>query len=70
VNLIRWRLERGLGYRWTHSLALKNTRGVPPYHTTRKEALDRSRGQQALDLGLDLGPSVGYRYEPPSERPT
>lgn len=32
VNLMRWRLERELGYRWTHPLELKNTRGVPLYH--------------------------------------
>jgi three-Cys-motif partner protein len=32
VNLMRWRLERDLGYRWTHPLQLRNTRGVPLYH--------------------------------------
>jgi len=32
VNLMRWRLERELDYRWTHSLELKNLRGVPLYH--------------------------------------
>jgi three-Cys-motif partner protein len=32
VNLMRWRLERDLGYRWTHPLELRNTHGVPLYH--------------------------------------
>lgn len=32
VNLMRRRLERDLGYRWTHPLELKNLRGVPLYH--------------------------------------
>ncbi len=32
VNLMRWSLERHLGYRWTHPLELKNTQGVPIYH--------------------------------------
>jgi three-Cys-motif partner protein len=32
LNLMRWRLENDLGYRWTHPLLLQNTRGVPLYH--------------------------------------
>jgi three-Cys-motif partner protein len=32
VNLMRWRLERELGYRYTHAFELKNTTGVPVYH--------------------------------------
>lgn len=32
VNLMRWRLERGLGYRWTHQLEVRNTRDLPIYH--------------------------------------
>ena len=32
VNLMRWQLENDLGYRRTHPLELKNTRGVPIYH--------------------------------------
>ena len=32
VNLMRWRLERELGYRWTHQLEIRNTGGVPLYH--------------------------------------
>ena len=32
VNLMRWRLEGALGYRWTHQLEIRNTGGVPIYH--------------------------------------
>ena len=32
VNLMRSRLERVLGYRWTHPLELKTTGGIPVYH--------------------------------------
>ncbi|MDX6704708.1 MAG: hypothetical protein QOI48_554 [Solirubrobacteraceae bacterium] len=32
VNLMRWRLERELGYRFTHPFELKNTRGGTLYH--------------------------------------
>jgi hypothetical protein len=32
VNLMRWRLEHVLGYRWTHPLELKTTGGIPLYH--------------------------------------
>ena len=31
LNLMRWRLETELGYRWTHPLGLKNTRGTSLY---------------------------------------
>ena len=31
LNLMRWRLETELGYRWTHPLELKNTRGTSVY---------------------------------------
>ena len=31
LNLMRWRLETVLGYRWTHPLELKNTRGTSLY---------------------------------------
>lgn len=31
LNLMRWRLERDLGYRSTHALELKNTNGSPIY---------------------------------------
>ena len=29
LNLMRWRLEKVLGYRVTHSFEMKNTRGSP-----------------------------------------
>ncbi len=32
VNLMRWRLERDLGYRWTHPFEIKNTIGGTLYH--------------------------------------
>jgi three-Cys-motif partner protein len=32
VNLMRWRLEKELGYRYTHAFEVKNTTGVPVYH--------------------------------------
>lgn len=32
VNLIRYRLQHDLGYRWTHSLEIKNEHGNPLYH--------------------------------------
>jgi len=32
VNLMRWRMEKLLGYRWTHPLEVKNEHGVSLYH--------------------------------------
>jgi three-Cys-motif partner protein len=32
VNLMRWRLEQDLGYRYTHPFQLRNTTGGPLYH--------------------------------------
>lgn len=32
VNLMRWRLENDLGYKSTHPLDVKNTRGITIYH--------------------------------------
>lgn len=32
VNLMRWRLERSLEYRYTHPFELRNMRGGPMYH--------------------------------------
>jgi hypothetical protein len=32
VNLMRWRLEQGLGYEWTHPLEIKNLKGNAIYH--------------------------------------
>jgi three-Cys-motif partner protein len=44
VNLMRWRLQNVLGYRWTHPLEIFNERGVPIYHmifATDHQAGDR-----------------------------
>lgn len=32
LNLMRWRLEHELGYRWTHQFEIRNAGGVPLYH--------------------------------------
>jgi three-Cys-motif partner protein len=32
VNLMRWRLEKTLGYRWTHPLEVRDLRNRPLYH--------------------------------------
>lgn len=32
LNLMRWRIEKVLGYRWTHSLDVRNEAGIPIYH--------------------------------------
>lgn len=32
VNLMRWGLEKVLGYRWTHALEVCNEQGRPIYH--------------------------------------
>ena len=32
VNLMRWRLERELGYKWTHPLEVLNEKGNPIYY--------------------------------------
>ncbi len=44
---MRWRLERDLGYRWTHPLELRNTRGVPLYHMLF--ATDNEAGTRIMD---------------------
>ena len=44
LNLMRWRLEHELGYRWTHPLEVRNERGQLIYHmifATDHEAGDR-----------------------------
>ncbi|MEZ5137352.1 MAG: three-Cys-motif partner protein TcmP [Acidimicrobiales bacterium] len=44
VNLMRFRLEQGLGYRRTHTIELRNTRGTPMYNmifATDSDAGDR-----------------------------
>jgi three-Cys-motif partner protein len=47
VNLMRWRLERILGYRWTHPLEIKDTRGLPLYHMIF--ATDNQAGTQIME---------------------
>ena len=47
VNLMRWRLERVLGYRWTHPLEMKDTRGLPLYHMIF--ATDNEAGTQIME---------------------
>ena len=44
---MRWRLERDLGYRWSHPLELRNTRGVPLYHMLF--ATDNEAGTQIME---------------------
>ena len=44
LNLMRWRLENVLGYRWTHPIVMKNEAGSPIYYmifATDHEAGDR-----------------------------
>lgn len=44
LNLMRWRLENVLGYRWTHPIEMKNEAGSPIYYmifATDHEAGDR-----------------------------
>ena len=44
TNLMRWRIERALGYRYTHALRLTNTGGTPLYDmvfATDHDAVDR-----------------------------
>ena len=46
VNLLRWRLEGGLGYRTTHALQIVNTAGQPIY--TLVFATDSSPGDRIM----------------------
>jgi len=46
VNLMRWRLERELGYRWTHPFEIKNTVGATLYHMIF--ATDNDAGTQIM----------------------
>lgn len=46
VNLMRWRLERDLGYRWTHPIELRNTAGAILYHMIL--ATDNETGTQIM----------------------
>ncbi len=47
VNLMRWRLEGDLGYRWTHPLEIKDTHGRPLYHMIF--ATDNEAGTQIME---------------------
>ena len=47
VNLMRYRLEHDLGYRWTHSLELKNEHGNPMYHMIF--ATDNEAGTEIME---------------------
>jgi hypothetical protein len=54
VDLMRWRLERDLGYEWTHPLEIKNLRGNPICHmilATVNQATDRSGDSWQGGLG-------------------
>ncbi len=46
LNLIRWRIEHVLGYRFAHPFELKNTGGVPLYHMIF--ATDHDAGTQIM----------------------
>lgn len=51
VNLMRWRLERELGYRFTHPFELKNTRGAVLYHMVF--ATDNDVGTRIMEAIYD-----------------
>lgn len=46
LNLMRWRLEKVLGYNVTHSFEMKNTKGVPLYNMVF--ATDNSTGEKIM----------------------
>lgn len=46
LNLMRWRLEKDLGYRATHSFGMKNTRGIELYNMIF--ATDHDAGQKIM----------------------
>jgi three-Cys-motif partner protein len=48
VNLMRYRLEQDLGYRWTHSLEIKNEHGNPLYHMIF--ATDNEAGTEIMEF--------------------
>lgn len=57
VNLMRWRLERDLGYEWTHPLEIKNLRGNPIYHMIL--ATDNQAGTRIMgDLYTDAAKRI------------
>lgn len=47
LNLMRWRLEKVLGYRVTHEFELKNTRGAPLYNMVF--ATDHDAGERIMN---------------------
>jgi three-Cys-motif partner protein len=47
LNLMRWRLEKVLGYRVTHSFGMKNTRGMPLYNMVF--ATDHQAGERIMN---------------------
>jgi three-Cys-motif partner protein len=47
LNLMRWRLEKVLGYRVTHSFGMQNTRGRPIYNMIF--ATDHPAGEKIMD---------------------
>jgi three-Cys-motif partner protein len=46
LNLMRWRIEKDLGYRTTHSFAMKNTKGTDIYEMIF--ATDHSAGEKIM----------------------
>jgi three-Cys-motif partner protein len=63
VNLMRWRLERLLGYTITHTVEMKNTRGVPLYEMIF--ATDNAAGNRIMShiYGLASERQPGMREE-------
>jgi len=47
LNLMRWRIEKMLGYRVTHSFGMKNTRGGPVYNMVF--ATDHDAGERIMN---------------------
>ena len=52
VDLMRWRLEQKLGYRWTHQLEIRNERNRPIYHMIF--ATDSEPGHRIMSHLYDL----------------
>ena len=46
LNLMRWRLEKVLGYRWTHPMEVRNEQGSPIYYMIF--ATDNSAGDRIM----------------------
>lgn len=58
VNLLRWRMEKHLGYSWTHPLLIRNERGHPLYHMVF--ATDNAAGDRIMS---DLYGKAAGRFE-------